>query len=230
MLYFDNNRPLLAMRVIAAYIGQARAYHPTVGGLSPSVLRRAIDRLRSDNDADITLAALASDAGLSRFHLCRAFKRSTGLSSHNWLRRRRLEQAMNVLRDPNYSVALVAATLGYASQTAFAVAFRRLTSEAPRGWWRRINNRNPSSVASIALAHPQNGFAKSWLSTLVTLGAKNGLDQLHQANCEAVATRRFRNDPHVRNFSHLSILFRNKRTTHPDVFLGKDQCHDLHHH
>ena len=55
-------------------------------------MRRAIERLRSDSDADVSLAALASDAGLSRFHFCRAFKESTGLSPHVWLRQHRLER------------------------------------------------------------------------------------------------------------------------------------------
>jgi AraC family transcriptional regulator len=56
----------------------------------------------------------ASDAGLSRFHFCRSFKESTGLSPHAWLRQYRLEQAMNMLRDTDASVASVAAALGYA--------------------------------------------------------------------------------------------------------------------
>ena len=100
-------------------------------------LRRATERLRSDSDADVSLAALASDAGLSRFHFCRAFKESTGLSPHAWLRQHRLEQAMNMLRDTDDSVVSVAAALGYASQTAFAAAFRKLTGETPSDWRRR---------------------------------------------------------------------------------------------
>jgi AraC family transcriptional regulator len=100
-------------------------------------LRRAIERLRSDSDADLSLAALASDAGLSRFHFCRAFKESTGLSPHAWLRQHRLEQAMNMLRDTDASIVSVAAALGYASQTAFAAAFRKLTGETPSDWRRR---------------------------------------------------------------------------------------------
>ena len=85
--------------------------------------------------------ALASDAGLSRFHFCRAFKESTGLSPHAWLRQHRLEQAMNMLRDTDASVVSVAAALGYSSQTAFAAAFQ----EADR--------RNPERLAqALALA------------------------------------------------------------------------------
>jgi len=45
---------------------------------------------------------------------------------------------MSMLRDPNNSVPIVAAALGYASQTAFAVAFRRVTGETPTDWRRRI--------------------------------------------------------------------------------------------
>jgi AraC family transcriptional regulator len=102
------------------------------------VLRRAIERLRSDVDADVSLAALASDAGLSRFHFCRAFKESTGLSPHAWLRQHRIEQAMNMLRDTNESIISIAAALGYSSQTAFAAAFRKMTGETPRDWRRRM--------------------------------------------------------------------------------------------
>jgi AraC family transcriptional regulator len=128
---------LLATRLLAAHAGSPTTFQPTMGGLSPKVLLRAIERLRSDSDADVSLAALASDAGLSRFHFCRAFKESTGLSPHAWLRQHRLEQAMNMLRDPDASVVSVAAALGYASQTAFAAAFKRLTGETPSDWRRR---------------------------------------------------------------------------------------------
>ncbi len=106
--------------------------------------------LRSDDDTDVSLAALASDAGLSRFHFCRAFKESTGLSPHAWLRQHRLEQAMNMLRDTDDPVVSIAAALGYSSQTAFAAAFRKLTGETPSEWRRRM------TLAAIALQRRQS--------------------------------------------------------------------------
>jgi AraC family transcriptional regulator len=128
---------LLATRLLAAHAGAPTTFQPVTGGLAPTTLRRAIERLRSDSDADVSLTALASDAGLSRFHFCRAFKESTGLSPHAWLRQHRLDQAMNILRDTDASIVSVAAGLGYASQTAFAAAFRKLTGETPSDWRRR---------------------------------------------------------------------------------------------
>jgi AraC family transcriptional regulator len=129
---------LLTTRLLAAHTGELVTLEPIMGGLSPHVLRRAIERLRSGSDADVSLAALASDAGLSRFHFCRAFKESTGLSPHAWLRQQRLERAMNMLRDTDASIELVAAELGYASQTAFTAAFKKLTGDTPSEWRRRI--------------------------------------------------------------------------------------------
>ncbi|RZN11136.1 AraC family transcriptional regulator [Bradyrhizobium genosp. SA-3] len=136
-LFRQQLTDLLATRLLAAHAGSPVATQPVIGGLSPTALRRAIERLHSDSDADVSLAALASEAGLSRFHFCRAFKESTGLSPHAWLRQHRLEQAMNMLRDSNESIVSVAAALGYSSQTAFAAAFRKLTGETPSDWRRR---------------------------------------------------------------------------------------------
>jgi AraC family transcriptional regulator len=137
-LFRQQLTDLLATRLLAAHSGAPPVPRPVTGGLAPKALLRAIERLRSDSDADVSLAALASEAGLSRFHFCRAFKESTGLSPHAWLRQHRLEQAMNMLRDTEASIVSVAVELGYASQTAFAAAFKRLTGETPTDWRRRM--------------------------------------------------------------------------------------------
>ncbi|MDN4984099.1 AraC family transcriptional regulator [Bradyrhizobium arachidis] len=137
-LFRQQLTDVLATRILAEHTGQSSTFELVVGGLSPHALRRAIERLRSDCDTDVSLAVLASDAGLSRFHFCRAFKESTGLSPHAWLRQQRLDQAMNMLRDSDASIAAIAAQLGYASQTAFAAAFKKLTGETPSDWRRRM--------------------------------------------------------------------------------------------
>ncbi|PAY08288.1 AraC family transcriptional regulator [Bradyrhizobium sp. UFLA03-84] len=137
-LFRQQLTDLLATRLLAAHTGAPAPVRSVGGGLAPQALRRAIERLRSDGEADVSLAALATDVGLSRFHFCRAFKESTGLSPHAWLRQHRLEQAMNMLRDTDASVVSVAAALGYGSQTAFAAAFRKLTGETPSDWRRRL--------------------------------------------------------------------------------------------
>jgi AraC family transcriptional regulator len=136
-LFRQQLTDLLATRLLSAHTGSPTTIQPVMGGLAPKTLLRAIERLRSDSDTDVSLASLASEAGLSRFHFCRAFKESTGLSPHAWLRQYRLEQAMNMLRDTDESVVSISVALGYSSQTAFAAAFRKLTGETPSDWRRR---------------------------------------------------------------------------------------------
>lgn len=134
-LFRQQLADLLAIRLLVAHATASVRVMAVRGGLAPHVLRRAIERLRSDDNADLCLASLAADAGLSRFHFCRAFKDSTGLSPIAWLRQLRLEQAMEMLRDGE-AIVSVAAALGYASQTAFAAAFKRLTGVPPSEWRR----------------------------------------------------------------------------------------------
>ena len=137
-LFRQQLADVVATRLLAAHVGTPSTFQATLGGLSPTALRRAIERLRSDSDSDVSLAAVASEVGLSRFHFCRAFKESTGLSPHAWLRQHQLDQAMNMLRDTDASVVSVATALGYASQTAFAAAFKKLTGQTPSDWRRRV--------------------------------------------------------------------------------------------
>lgn len=136
-LFRQQLTDLLATRLLSAHTGTPASTQPALGGLAPTALRRAIEHLRSDDDADLSLAALAADADLSRFHFCRAFKQSTGLSPHAWLRQHRLAQAMTMLRDTDEPVVSIAVTLGYGSQSAFGAAFKRLTGETPSEWRRR---------------------------------------------------------------------------------------------
>ena len=49
---------LLATRLLAVHAGSPATFRPAMGGLAPKVLNRAIERLRSDSDADVSLAAL----------------------------------------------------------------------------------------------------------------------------------------------------------------------------
>jgi AraC family transcriptional regulator len=93
-----------------------------------------MERLQSEYDSDVSLGALAGEAKLSRFHFCRAFKQSTGLAPHEWLRQRRIERAITMLRDKEVSIASIADALGYASQTAFGAAFKRMKGMTPSVW------------------------------------------------------------------------------------------------
>ena len=66
---------------------------PDPGGLEPHALRRVLDYLHTPRQAPLTLAMLAGIAGVSPFHFARRFRRSTGQTLVEYLKRIDLQGA-----------------------------------------------------------------------------------------------------------------------------------------
>jgi AraC family transcriptional regulator len=141
----ETGRPagkLFADAALAMIVGRllalnGRQHLPTKGGLAPWQVRRVTEYLRDHLEEDVTLEQLGGLVGLSPHHLCRAFKQSTGESPHAWFARRRIERAQEIIEgDLTVGFTQVALCVGYASQSAFGTAFRRVTGTTPSAWRR----------------------------------------------------------------------------------------------
>lgn len=73
---------------------------------------------------EITLEEIAKTAGVSRFHMTRAFGAATGLSIMRYVRGRRLTEAAKALSRGAPDILSVALDAGYGSHEAFTHAFR----------------------------------------------------------------------------------------------------------
>jgi len=136
-LWLDAAAQMLAAHLLRHHC-ERPAEAPARGGLSGAQLRRVADFVAAHLDDDIGLDDLAREAGTSRFHFARMFRRSTGETAHRWLVARRLEAAKVLLRATDKPIAAVAADTGFASQSHFGEAFRRATGETPGAWRRRV--------------------------------------------------------------------------------------------
>ena len=84
----------------------------------------------------LTLDEVAAIAGISRFHLVRAFAAATGLSVMRYVRARRLSEAARALAGGAPDILSVALDADYGSHEAFTRAFREhfgVTPETVRG-------------------------------------------------------------------------------------------------
>ena len=79
----------------------------------------------------IDLDAIAENAGVSRFHLTRAFGQVTGYSVMRYLKARRLTEAARVLAKGAPDILNVALDAGYGSHEAFTRAFREQFGVTP---------------------------------------------------------------------------------------------------
>ena len=118
--YLWRNYPSLPSRV-----------RDVVGGMAPAVLRRCIDYLHANLETDVRLDAIARTAGMSRSHLIRTFRRSTGKTPHQYLLEQRIERAQTHMRQGFLSLTEIALSTGFSNQHHLARVFRRVTGMTP---------------------------------------------------------------------------------------------------
>jgi AraC family transcriptional regulator len=101
------------------------------GGLSRLRLNRVLEHINENLSDNLELSVLAEVAGVNLYHFARAFKQSTGESPHQYVLRRRIEQAKELLRHPQLSVIEASARTGFVDQSHFSKVFRRIVGIAP---------------------------------------------------------------------------------------------------
>jgi AraC family transcriptional regulator len=134
-LYGESLSLALAAHVAGHYSTGAIEGVPR-DGLARPVLARVLDYISANLGRDLTIIELAAIANMSPHHFSLRFKRSVGLAPHQWVMRARVHEAERLLRTRSMSVAEVALTLGFASQTHFTDVFRRATGATPRHYSR----------------------------------------------------------------------------------------------
>ncbi len=94
-------------------------------------LRRAVAFIEVHLHGELRLEEVAREAGMSKFHFCRHFKDVTGLTFREFLARRRIARAVELLRDRTRSVSEVYLDVGFKNLSHFSRVFLKLTGQSP---------------------------------------------------------------------------------------------------
>lgn len=141
-------QPERAMRALR------RTSRPSSAGMTQWRLERAIDFIGSQYDEPLTLAQIASVAGLSRMHFAALFRRAMGVRPHEYLLRCRIERAQEMLLRGENPLVAIALAVGFQTQSHFTSVFKRLTGKPPRAW--RAHFQAERSRPGCALANDQS--------------------------------------------------------------------------
>ncbi|WP_107991824.1 AraC family transcriptional regulator [Breoghania corrubedonensis] len=124
---------VLLVEAIRAYVSHVG---PTemgwLGALLDPRIGRALRALHGDVAHPWTVAELAGVAGMSRAAFAAEFTHRIGLPPLSYLRSWRLTIARTALMHGDATVADIANTVGYRSQSAFSQAFRRTFGTSPK--------------------------------------------------------------------------------------------------
>ena len=104
------------------------------------LIERARSTLDDAHGVGWSLDALATEVGLSKFHLLRLFRALHRITPIEYAERVRMHAAATRLRSADAAIGEVATQFGYESASAFAKAFRRHTGFAPTAWRRVAKN------------------------------------------------------------------------------------------
>lgn len=108
-----------------------------LAGLRDPAIAAALRAIHADPVRSWRLVELANIAGLSRSGFAQRFKMRVGQSPVEYAARWRMQLAAARLTATVDSVSTIAASLGYLSDAAFGVAFRRVHGTAPGQYRRR---------------------------------------------------------------------------------------------
>lgn len=102
------------------------------GGLAAWQLRRLVDYLHAVLQRDADASTMAQLIGVSRGHLFRAFKASTGATPMQFINRLRVDKAKALLRIDGMSLADVAKESGFRNERHLTTNIRLATGLSPR--------------------------------------------------------------------------------------------------
>ena len=132
--YADCISMAIVSRLLASANCLATSDRSRGSRLAPWRLKRAIDYVEARLDESVSLADVASSAGLTRMHFAAQFRAATGLRPHEYLLRRRIERAQEMLVGTSMSLVDVALSVGFQTQSHFTSVFKRYAGQPPRAW------------------------------------------------------------------------------------------------
>jgi AraC family transcriptional regulator len=97
-------------------------------------LKRVIEYVDNHLSGKITLLDLAVVAGLSRMHFAAQFREATGFRPHEYLLRRRIQRAKELLLRSTMTLVEIALTVGFQTQAHFTTVFKRIVGDTPYQW------------------------------------------------------------------------------------------------
>lgn len=101
----------------------------------------------------LSLTTIASKMGISVFHLCRVFRKQTGVTLHRYRHQLRLRHSLALVADSaGADLTEVALDLGYSSHSHFSFVFRKTFEMTPARFRRAASKRKVKLLQDISLA------------------------------------------------------------------------------
>lgn len=101
-------------------------------------IKHSINFIKNNFRNELTLDNIADEAGLSKYHYCREFKKATNLTPVEFINRTRCEFAKNLLESKKYSVAEIGEMSGFSTSAHFSKTFKGFFGVYPSDYMKKM--------------------------------------------------------------------------------------------
>jgi len=101
-------------------------------------IKQAKDYINAHLNEKLSLEVIAATIGMSQYHFCRVFKETTGLTPWQYVIKKRIELAKQLLKIPQLSIVEISHQLGYSTPAQFSNFFRKHMGISPSNYRKRL--------------------------------------------------------------------------------------------
>ncbi len=133
-LYAQTAAQMIAVHLLRNYTSTQIRIKENSQFLTQRQVKRVSDFVSANLRQDLSLEAMAEQAGFSPYHFARLYQQTTGESPHQFVLRQRIEKAQYLLRETNASLAYVALECGFANHSHLTRSFKRYLGLTPKAY------------------------------------------------------------------------------------------------
>ncbi|MDJ0703007.1 MAG: AraC family transcriptional regulator [Leptolyngbyaceae cyanobacterium MO_188.B28] len=131
-IYLESISNLFLIHLLRQYCTVEGKFKRYEGGLSKYKLDKVLAYIHTYQSSDISLEAIAQQAGLSKYYFSQMFKQSIGVSPYQYVLQLRVEKAKTLLKQTQMSITDIALECGFANQSHLSRHFRMRMGVSPK--------------------------------------------------------------------------------------------------
>ncbi len=133
-LLIDSLKMALGIHLLRNYCTTLPKLSSYANGLSAAKLKLVTDYINAHLDLDLKLTELSAIAQISPYHFLRLFKKSLGVTPHQYILQQRIDRAKYLLQSSSLDISEIALRVGFCDSSHLTRCFKSILGKTPSQW------------------------------------------------------------------------------------------------